>query len=63
VFRLALLQAEGLIGSIITLLGLDLSARHHSAMTCWAERGDPEGRLAGAAAGEAASRGTAAERL
>jgi hypothetical protein len=53
VFRLALLQAEGLIGSIITLLGLDLSARHHSAMTCWAERGDPEGRLAGAAAGEA----------
>ena len=36
-FRLALRQTEGLIASIITLLGLDLAAPDHSTISCRAE--------------------------
>ncbi|QRM33194.1 IS5 family transposase [Microvirga sp. VF16] len=37
VFRLALRQTEGLIGSILQLLGLDLAVRDHSTLSRWAE--------------------------
>jgi len=37
VFRLALRQTEGLIGSIITLLGLDLAIPDHSTLSRRAE--------------------------
>jgi hypothetical protein len=37
VFRLALRQAEGLIGSILQLLGLDLAVPDHSTLSCRAE--------------------------
>jgi IS5 family transposase len=37
VFRLALRQTEGLIGSLITLLGLDLSVPDHSTLSRRAE--------------------------
>src|ERR1700750_2237464 len=37
VFRLALRQTEGLIGSIIGLLGLDLAVPHHSTLSRGAE--------------------------
>jgi hypothetical protein len=37
VFRLALRQTEGLIGSIITLLGLDLAVPDHSTLSRRAE--------------------------
>jgi len=37
VFRLALRQTEGLIGSIITLLGLDLAAPDHTTLSRRAE--------------------------
>src|SRR5829696_3308807 len=37
VFRLALRQTEGLIGSILHLLGLDLAVPDHSTLSCRAE--------------------------
>jgi IS5 family transposase len=37
VFRLALRQTEGLIGSILQLLGLDLAVPDHSTLSRWAE--------------------------
>ena len=37
VFRLALHQAEGLIASVLQLLGLDLPVPDHSTLTCRAE--------------------------
>ena len=37
VFRLALRQTEGLIGSIIALLGLDLAVPDHTTLSRWAE--------------------------
>ena len=37
VFRLALRQTEGLIGSIIALLGLDLAVPDHTTLSCRAE--------------------------
>src|SRR3712207_1380893 len=37
VFRLALRQTEGLIGSIIRLLGLDLPVPDHTTLSRWAE--------------------------
>src|SRR3954452_14922909 len=37
VFRLALRQSEGLIGSVIRLLGLDLSVPDHTTLSRWAE--------------------------
>jgi hypothetical protein len=37
VFRLALRQTEGLIGSILALLGLDLAVPDHSTLSCQAE--------------------------
>ena len=37
VFRLALRQTEGLVGSIITLLGLDFAVPDHTTLNCRAE--------------------------
>jgi hypothetical protein len=37
VFRLALRQSEGLIGSVLQLLGLDLPVPDHSTLNRWAE--------------------------
>ncbi len=37
VFRLALRQTEGLIGSVIGLLGLALAVPDHSTLSRWAE--------------------------
>jgi len=46
VFRLALRQTEGLIGSILSLLSLDLAVPDHSTLSRWAETLEvPRGRL------------------
>jgi hypothetical protein len=44
IFRLALRQTEGLIGSIIGLLGLDLAVPDHSTLS---RRADPCNKLPG----------------
>src|SRR4051795_11998015 len=56
VFRLALRQTEGLIGSLMRLLGLDLPVPDHTTLSRWAEtlegpRPKPRGDGAGGGAG------------
>ena len=48
VFRLALRQTEGLIGSVVKLLGLDLPVPDHSTLSRWAETLEVRGRERGA---------------
>jgi hypothetical protein len=66
VFRLAYRQTEGLIGSVIGLLGLELAAPDHSTLCRRAETLEvprPKPREARAEAGDSAAAGGGAEPL